>query len=79
MELMERAILIVSPTHSEDWRTETITFLQGNYPVDDEVYIKRMQARTRLYKVIEGELFKEGVCSTMLKCFSRDEGQELIR
>ena len=38
-----------------------------------------MQARTRLYKIIEGELYKEGGCSSWLKCVSRDEGQELIR
>jgi hypothetical protein len=29
MEFMERAILTVSPIHSEDWRTEILTFLQG--------------------------------------------------
>jgi hypothetical protein len=26
--------------HSEDWRTEILSFLQGNYPSDDEAYIK---------------------------------------
>jgi hypothetical protein len=38
-----------------------------------------MQARIRPYKMIKGELYKEGVCSPLLKCISRDEGQELIR
>jgi hypothetical protein len=33
-------VLIISPTHNEHWRTEIIPFLQGNYPSDDEVYIK---------------------------------------
>jgi hypothetical protein len=51
---MEMAILTVSPTHSEDRRTEILTFLRGNHVVDDEVYIKRMQARTRPYKIKEG-------------------------
>jgi hypothetical protein len=78
VDLMERAILIVSSTHSEDWRTEIITFLRGNHPADDEAYIKRMQARVRPYKIIEGELYK-GVCSPLLKCISRDKGQDLIR
>jgi hypothetical protein len=76
---MERAILTVSPTHNEDCRTEIMTFLRGNHPVDDEAYIKRIQARTRPYRIIEGELYKEGVCSPLLKCFSRDKGKELIR
>jgi hypothetical protein len=38
-----------------------------------------MQAKTRPYTLIEGELYKEGVCSPLLKCVSRDKGQELIR
>jgi hypothetical protein len=29
--------------------------------------------------IIEGELFKQGVCSPLLKCLSRTEGQELMR
>jgi hypothetical protein len=30
VKLMERAVLAISPVHSEDWRTEIISFLQGN-------------------------------------------------
>jgi hypothetical protein len=69
---MEKATLTFSATHSKDWRIEIINFIQGNYLVDDEVYIKRMQAITRPYKIIEVELFK-GVCSPLLKCLSRDK------
>jgi hypothetical protein len=79
VELMERAVLTISPVHSKDLRTEIVSFLQGNYPSDDKVYIKRMQARTRPYKIIEGELFKQRVCSPLLKCLSRAEGQELMK
>jgi ribonuclease HI len=46
VELMERAVLIISPVQSEDWRTEIVSFLQGNCLLDDEVYNKRMEART---------------------------------
>jgi hypothetical protein len=72
-------LLTISPVHSEDWKTEIVSFLQGNYPLDDEAYIKRMQDRTRPYMIIEGELFKQGVCSPLLKCLSRVEGQELMK
>jgi hypothetical protein len=78
-ELMERVVLTISPAHSKDWRTEIISFLQGNHPSDDEVYIKRMQARTRPYMIIEGEFFKQGVCSPLLKCLSKVAGQELMK
>jgi hypothetical protein len=79
VELMERAVLTISHVHSEDWRTEIVSFLQGNYPLDDEAYIKMMQARTRPYMIIEGELFKQHVCSPLLKCLSRAKGQELMK
>jgi hypothetical protein len=38
-----------------------------------------MEARARPYVIIEGELYKQGVCSPLLKCFSRTEGQELMK
>jgi ribonuclease HI len=77
VELMERAVLTISPVHSEDWRTEIISFLQGNCLSSDEAYNKRMEARTRPYVIIEGELYKHRVCSPLLKCLSRTEGMEL--
>jgi hypothetical protein len=77
---MERAVLAISLVHSEDWRTEIISFLQGNCLLDDEAYNnKRMEARTRSYVIIEGELYKHGVCSPLLKCLSRAEGVELMK
>jgi ribonuclease HI len=79
VELMEIAVLTISPVHTEDWRTEIVSFLQGNCLSDDEVYNKRMEARARPYVIIEGELYKQGVCSPLLKCFSRAEGQELMK
>jgi hypothetical protein len=79
VELLERAVLNISPVHSEDWRTEIISFLQGNCLSDDEAYNKRMEARARPYVIIEGELYKHGVCSPLLKCLSRAEGIELMK
>jgi hypothetical protein len=79
VELLERVVLTMSPVHSEDWRTEIIYFLQGNCLLDDEAYNKRMEARTRPYVIIEGELYKHGVCSPLLKCLSRAEGIELMK
>jgi hypothetical protein len=38
-----------------------------------------MEARTRPYVIIEGELYKHGVCSPLLKCLSRAEGVELMK
>jgi ribonuclease HI len=79
VELMERAVLAVSPVHSEDGRIEIISFLQGDCISDDEAYNKRMEVRTRPYVIIEGELYKHGVCSPLLMCLSRTEGIELMK
>jgi ribonuclease HI len=79
VELMERAVLAISLVHSEDWRTEIISFLHGNCLSSDEAYNKRMEARTRPYVMIEGELYKHGVCSPLLKRLSRTEGMELMK
>jgi ribonuclease HI len=79
VELMERAVLTISPVHSQDWRTEIISFLQGNCLSCDEAYNKGMEARTRPYVLIERELYKHGVCSPLLKCLSRTEGMELMK
>jgi hypothetical protein len=76
---MERAVLTISLVHSKDWRTEIISFLQGNCLSSDEAYNKRMEARTRPYVMIEGELYKHGVCSPLLKCLSRTEGIKLMK
>jgi hypothetical protein len=66
-------VLTISPVHIEDWRTEIMSFLQGNRLSDDKAYNKRMEARTRPYVIIEGELYKHGVCSPLLKCLYRNE------
>jgi hypothetical protein len=79
VKLMERAVLAISLVHSEDWKTEITSFLQDNCLLDDEIYNKRMEARTRPYVIIEGDLYKHGVCSPLLKCLSRIEGQELMK
>jgi ribonuclease HI len=79
VELMEGTVLTISLVYSEDWRTEIISFLQGNCLSSDEAYNKRMEARTRPYVMIEGELYKYGVCSPLLKCLSRTEGMKLMK
>jgi hypothetical protein len=79
VELLERAVLNISPVYSEDWRTEIMSFLQGNFLSDDEAYNKRIEARARPYVIIEGELYKHGVCSPLLKCLSKAECIELMK
>jgi hypothetical protein len=41
VELMERAVLTISPVHSEDWRTEIISFLEDNCLSDEKAYNRK--------------------------------------
>jgi hypothetical protein len=59
IDLLERAVLNISPVYSEDWRTEIMSFLQGNFLSVDEAYNKRIAARARPYVIIEGEFERE--------------------
>jgi ribonuclease HI len=61
VDLLERAVLNISPVYSEDWRTEIMSFLQGNFLSDDEAYQKRIAVRAHPYVIIKGELYKHGV------------------
>jgi hypothetical protein len=79
VDLLERAVLNISSVYREDWRTEIMSFLEGNFLSDDEAYNKRIAARARPYVIIEGELYKHEVCSPLLKCLSRAEGIELMK
>jgi hypothetical protein len=45
VDLPERAVLNISPVYSEDWRTEIMSFLHGNFFSDDEAYNKRIAGR----------------------------------
>jgi hypothetical protein len=40
VDLMERVVLTISPVHSEDWRTEIVSFLQGTVFRMTKVIIK---------------------------------------
>src|SRR5688500_4672733 len=51
VKLLERAVLNISPVYSEDWRTEIISYLQGNFLLDDEAYNRRIEARARPYVI----------------------------
>ena len=63
---------------SEDWRAPIIAYLRGHYELEDEVNKVRMKHRTRNYKIINNQLYKQGICEPLLKCISAEEGKELL-
>jgi hypothetical protein len=37
-----------------------------------------MKQRTRNYKIINNQLYKQGICAPLLKCISAEEGKKLL-
>jgi hypothetical protein len=63
---------------SEDRRAPIMVYLHGHYEPEDEVNEVRMKHITRNYKIINNQLYKQGICESFLKCISTEEGKELL-
>jgi hypothetical protein len=59
---------------SEDWRAPIMAYLRGHYEPENKVNNIRMKQRTRNYKIINNQLYKQGICAPLLKCILVEEG-----
>jgi hypothetical protein len=48
------------------------------YEAEDGVVDKRVAIRARNYHIIDGNLYRKGVCAPLLKCISVTEGKQLL-
>ena len=55
-----------------------MTYLRKHYEPEDEVNKVRMKHRTKNYKIINNQLYKQGIYEPLLKCISTEEGRELL-
>jgi ribonuclease HI len=68
----------VNTIHSEDWRAPIVAAIRGYYEDEDGVIDKRVAIRARNYHIIDGNLYRKGVCAPLLKCISVIEGKQLL-
>lgn len=68
----------VANIHGEiDWRESILKYLVSEQlPKKEEA--RRIQLMSRKYKVIEGQLYKSGVTTPLLKCVTREEGMKMV-
>jgi hypothetical protein len=52
--------------------------IKGYYEAEDGVVNKRVAIRARNYHIIDGNLYRKGVCAPLLKCISVTEGKQLL-
>jgi hypothetical protein len=68
----------VNTIQSEDWRAPIVAAVRGYYEAEDGVIDKRVAIRARNYHIIDGNLYRKGVCAPLLKCISVTEGKQLL-
>ena len=64
---------------SKDWRAPIMAYLHRHYELEDEVNEVKIKHRTRNYKIINNQLYKQGICEPLLKCILAKEGKELLQ
>lgn len=63
---------------SDDWRASIIAFLQGHFEPQNDKEGKCVAAKARYYRLLNGHLYRSGVCAPLLKCISQSEGKDLL-
>jgi hypothetical protein len=55
-----------------------MAYLRGHYEPESKVNNIRMKQRTRNYKIINNQLYKQGICAPLLNCISVEEEKKLL-
>jgi hypothetical protein len=53
-------------------------YLDNQSISNDNAEIERITPKSRMYHIIDGVLYKQGVNGMMIKCISKDEGIQLL-
>jgi hypothetical protein len=69
---------MVNVIQGEDWRAPIIAYLHNHYEPDNSTKMLRMQQRAKAYHVIEEELYKTTITGPLLRCLSKEEGNDLL-
>jgi hypothetical protein len=75
IELEPRVINIIQ---DEDWWAPIMAYLRHYYGPDTTVEQIRMQQRARAYQTMDNDLYKILVSGPLLRCVSKEEGQQIL-
>jgi hypothetical protein len=62
-----------------DWMSQIRSYLENRPLADDNTEIERIARKSRMYHLIDGVLYRQGVNGMMMRCISKDEGIQLLR
>jgi hypothetical protein len=80
--LRETDLMIIDGSEQQpevDWMSPIKVYLDNQPISDDNVEIKRITRKSRMYHLVNRVLYKHGVNDMMMKCISKDEGIQLLR
>jgi hypothetical protein len=83
IELVEEANLMVIDGPKQqlayDWMSLIIAYLDNHPLSDDNAEIEHVTRKARMYHLIDGVLYRQGVNDMMMMCISKEEGIQLLQ
>jgi hypothetical protein len=62
-----------------DWMSPIKAYLHNQPILDDNAEIKHITHKSRMYHLIDGVLYRQGVNGMMMRCTSKEEGSQLLQ
>jgi hypothetical protein len=72
-----KLMIIDEPAY--DWMSQIRTYLDNQPSSDDNVEVKRITRKSRMYHLIDRVLYRHGANGMMMKCISREDDIELLK
>jgi hypothetical protein len=79
--LRETDLMIIDGAEQQpeiDWMSHIKAYLDNQPILDDNVEIERIAHKSIMYYLIDGVLYTQGTNCIMMKCISKDEGNQLL-
>jgi hypothetical protein len=80
--LREMDLMIIDRAEQQpkiDWMCPIKAYLDNQLISDDNAEIECIARKSRMYHLIDGVLYKQGIIGMMMKCISKDEGVQLLQ
>jgi hypothetical protein len=61
-----------------DWMNPIKMFLSNQPLSDDDAEVERIACKAKMYHLIDGILYRQGINGMMMQCISREEGIQLL-
>jgi ribonuclease HI len=62
-----------------DWMSQISSYLENHPLADDNAEIERIARKSRMYRLIDGVLYRQSANGMMMRCISKGEGIQLLR